>query len=177
MTEPTEEEFSPERVFANLLESTAKSLDAFRLALERLEVADRQRRKFVWVILGFTAVNSLLLIGMVIGAFFLGRVVADTNNAAEDARSTNQTLLECTTEANPDAEDEEDRLHECYERGQASQQSAIVAISVNTILAAECAVEGLETGVTVRDCVTARFPAALQEALEQMEATDGNDNP
>lgn len=82
-----------------------------------------------------TAMAVAVSIGF--GAYALHRLT----NIAEVNRDNGRILIECTTPSPPagQALDKQDRVHECYERGQEQQTTAVDSIGSTIVNAAICA--------------------------------------
>ena len=98
-------------------------------------------------------VATLLAVGVAVLCAALAVTLVVLFRVSGDVVESVDILRECTT---PSPEGER---HECYERGQAGQAEAVGSINVVTILAEQCAADGLP----IKPCVEDRLHAALAE--------------
>lgn len=91
-----------------------------RLAATRRELSSKRVRSILAFAVAFVAVMTALVVVLAI--------VAPLRNIAEQNQDYGRALAECTTPGNRASQDPADRVHECYDEGQARTAAAVAAI-------------------------------------------------
>lgn len=142
---------------ADLAVTIGQGLAATNVRVEELADLRRRNRVLGWVLLGlaFVVLAAVLVLAVVL-AFVLPRVV----DAADASAAGNRVLIECTTPAPTTgrAMDDEDVVHECYDRNLVAQAQAVGLVGEDTLDAAICARTEADVA-RIADCFRARRAA------------------
>lgn len=162
-----------EDIGADIAQSLTVAVNGLTAAISSMATKDEvvaseanQDRKRRWVVLGVAIGFFLLTVATVAGTVAVLRL----NSVADQNRANGRYLVECTTPspAEDDAVlDEADRVHECFEEGQARQAVAIADLSALTMEAAICASSFPGQETVIRECFSDRL-----KALQAAKAAD-----
>lgn len=132
------------------------------------ESEGRQDRRRRWAIGGVIALIVLLVLP-VIGQY---ATLQEVQDLATENTANGDLLVECTTPGVPTAVDPADRVHECYDRGQAATANAVAQISLALLDAATCA-RTEEAPETIAECYATR----IQSRTGLRPPTDATGSP